>query len=146
MTHPLPGAALNVVGCQRMSPLFPANSPYILAVGGVTWANDDPSRPEAWACQPGAEGGSGGGFSDVFAAPAFQADVVDSYLSKTSGLPGSPPASSYNRSGRAYPDVATFMDGVPLCFGGKCRDSIVGGTSASTPTFAGILSLINDHR
>ena len=48
--------------------------------------------------------------------------------------------------GRAYPDLAAMMDGVPLCFNGRCNPSIVGGTSASTPTVAGIFSLVNDHR
>jgi tripeptidyl-peptidase-1 len=42
--------------------------------------------------------------------------------------------------------MSAFMDAVPLCEGGTCRDAICGGTSASTPTVAGIISLINDHR
>jgi hypothetical protein len=45
-----------------------------------------------------------------------------------------------------YPDVAAFMDGVPLCIDGRCSDSICGGTSASTPTVAGVISLVNDVR
>ena len=45
-----------------------------------------------------------------------------------------PPAQQFNASGRAYPDLAAFMDGVPLCFDHECHDSICGGTSASTPT------------
>ena len=45
------GAALNTVGCQRMSPLFPANSPYIVAVGGLAWPAGDASNPVAWSCK-----------------------------------------------------------------------------------------------
>lgn len=144
-SHPI-GKILNTVGCSRQSPLFPAQSPYIVAVGGVTWENDDPDKSTAWACQPGAEGGSGGGFSDVWGAPSFQHAAVKKYLSRLKNLPGAPPPQSFNASGRAFPDVSAFMDGVPLCFNGMCHDTIVGGTSASTPTFAGIISLINDHR
>ena len=137
------GAALNKVGCNHMSPLFPANSPYILAVGGITWKDNDPTQPSAWSVH---EGCTGGGFSNEFAAPTFMADTVTGYLTDTAAAPGMAPASQYNATGRAYPDVSAFMDGVPLCFNGQCAKSICGGTSASTPTMAGILSLINDER
>lgn len=60
------GAALNTVGCNRMSPLFPANSPYIVAVGSLAWPGGDAANPVAWSCAPGSEGGSGGGFSGVW--------------------------------------------------------------------------------
>jgi tripeptidyl-peptidase-1 len=137
------GAALNKVGCGQMSPLFPANSPYILAVGGITWKDNDPTQPAAWTVH---EGCTGGGFSNEFSAPAFMAEAVAGYIKGAATIPGMAPASQYNASGRAYPDVAAFMDGVPLCFNGQCSRSICGGTSASTPTMAGILSLINDVR
>jgi tripeptidyl-peptidase-1 len=41
------------------------------------------------------------------------------------------------------------MDDVPLCMNLKTAEpcpNICGGTSASTPTFAGIVSLLNDRR
>ena len=136
--------ALNSIGCRRQSPLFPANSPYIVAVGGLTWHNNNSEDVLAWSCVPGSEGGSGGGFSDVWPAPPYQANLVDNYFQATSRVPGF--AQGYNRTGRAYPDLSAFMDGVPLCFNGVCHPSIVGGTSASTPTIAGIFSLVNDHR
>ncbi len=137
------GVALNKVGCGMMNPLFPANSPYILAVGGITWKNNDPKQPSAWALH---EGCTGGGFSNEFAAPPFQAKAAENYLKMAAADPGMAPPSQFNASGRPYPDVSAFMDGVPLCFDGRCADSICGGTSASTPTMAGILSLINDVR
>jgi tripeptidyl-peptidase-1 len=52
---------------------------------------------------------------------------------------------TYNVSGRAYPDVAALAAfGIPLCTYGGCSGS--GGTSASAPTIAGMISLINDAR
>jgi tripeptidyl-peptidase-1 len=137
------GRALTAIGCHRMSPLFPASSPYILAVGGISWVNDNPADPVAWNQH---EGSTGGGFSDVWAMPPFQKTTVAGYFSKVNGQPGVPPTHQYNGSNRAYPDVAAFMDGVPLCVDGRCTDSICGGTSASTPTVAGIISLLNDVR
>jgi tripeptidyl-peptidase-1 len=71
---------------------------------------------------------------------------VTLYLKSVEGSPGTPSPDQYNHTGRAYPDVSAFMDGVPLCFDGRCEKSICGGTSASTPTMAGILSLVNDVR
>jgi tripeptidyl-peptidase-1 len=53
--------------------------------------------------------------------------------------------STYNASGRPDPDlVALAQFGIPLCTYGGCSGS--GGTSASAPTIAGMLSLINDAR
>jgi tripeptidyl-peptidase-1 len=45
---------------------------------------------------------------------------------------------------RAYPDVAALASGVPLVAGGATF--VTGGTSASTPAFAGIVSLLNALR
>lgn len=56
-----------------------------------------------------------------------------------------PKGSSYNGKGRGYPDLAALAQfGIPLCDYGGCSGS--GGTSASAPTVAGLLSLINDRR
>lgn len=85
---------------------------------------------------------SGGGFSNVFKMPDYQAAAVKSYLRKTKSLP---PDTYYNAGGRAYPDVAALSDNywvvtnlIPIPW--------VSGTSASTPVFGGILALINDNR
>jgi len=113
--------ALNKVGCEYQFPIFPSPSPYMLSIGGTSWQDGDSSRPVAWS-------GSGGGFSWQFAAPSFQKSVVDAYLKQTQGLP---PASSYNATGRAYPDVSAVA---------------TMGTSESAPTLGGILTLVTDAR
>jgi tripeptidyl-peptidase I len=53
---------------------------------------------------------------------------VGSYLQSTEGLP---PPSSFNKTGRGYPDLSAVA---------------VMGTSESSPTVAGIWSMIMDHR
>ena len=46
---------------------------------------------------------SGGGFSNAFAMPSFQAAAVNNYV--TNFAPAYGPT-VFNRSGRAYPDVS----------------------------------------
>ncbi|KAI0308406.1 peptidase S8/S53 domain-containing protein, partial [Amylostereum chailletii] len=45
---------------------------------------------------------------------------------------------------RAYPDVSAQAQGFQVVIGGSV--SSVGGTSASSPTVAGVISLLNDFR
>lgn len=86
---------------------------------------------------------SGGGFSNVFELPSYQSDAVTNYLTKYP-----PPYSSaiYNNSGkaRAYPDVSALGLKLATVWLGKAYG--VGGTSASTPLFAGIVTLLNEAR
>ena len=112
---------LNQIGCEYQFPVFPTASPYIVSVGGTEWKNGDPKKPEMWS-------GSGGGFSWQFAQPAHQQATVERYLTTTAGLPAS---SSFNALGRAYPDISAVA---------------VEGTSQSSPTFAGLFSMIVDMR
>lgn len=128
------GRALNNVSCHFNFPTFPASSPYLLAVGGTQWEKASPAAPIAWTA-------SGGAFSWQFPMLDYQRSAVNHYLQTAKGLP---PAYSFNATNRAYPDVAALADGVPMVYGGKVMS--VGGTSASTPAFAGIISLLNDIR
>ncbi|KAG8544526.1 hypothetical protein GDO81_022320 [Engystomops pustulosus] len=130
-------------GCRQVSkernvfrPSFPASSPYVTTVGGTSFKNPFQVTYEV------TDYISGGGFSNVFPMPDYQVSAVLEYLKSSVKMP---PESYYNRSGRAYPDVAALSDNywvvtnrVPIPW--------VSGTSASTPVFGGILSLINDQR
>jgi tripeptidyl-peptidase-1 len=115
---------LNTISCQFQIPVYPTASPYVTSVGGEMWDRSS-SKPITWA---GFGGGSGGGFSIQFPAPAHQKATVAKYLSSTSGLP---PASGFNASNRAYPDMSAVG---------------VDGTSQSCPITAGIWSMIMDKR
>ena len=118
-------ATLNEISCANQIPVFPTASPYVVSVGGEMWDGSDPAKPITWA---GFGGGSGGGFSIQFPAPAHQAKSVAAYLSSTEGLP---PASGFNASQRAYPDMSAVG---------------VSGTSQSCPITAGIWAMITDAR
>ena len=82
---------------------------------------------------------SSGGFSNLFARPSYQDSAVGAFMQNQ----GSANAGLYNSSGRAYPDVAT--QGVDFAINYQGRQEGFSGTSASSPTFASIIALINDH-
>jgi len=107
-------------------PSFPATCPYVTVVGGTT------SIPEV------AVKFSGGGFSNYFSRPDYQTEVVNTYLQ---GL-GTTYAGLFNSTGRAYPDVAAFSTNFSTIYEGQSQ--LFDGTSAATPTFGAVISLVND--
>jgi kumamolisin len=115
---------------------FPATSPYVLAVGGTTLhAKTSASGVQhvtetVWNDGPGS--GTGGGVSDITPKPDWQSGIA-----LTSINPG-------HFNGRAIPDVAADADpktGYLTMSGGQLQ--IVGGTSASAPLWASLISRIN---
>lgn len=124
----------------KFNPDFPAGSPYVTAVGGTDFATKSVIGEEtAWA-------DSGGGFSDTFDIPDYQADAVAGYKS-TANLP---PSKYYNDAGRGYPDISALggqVNSYCVAFGGKGgKFSGVAGTSASSPVVAGIFAILNNVR
>lgn len=118
----------------RFQPQFPGSCPYVTAVGGTSGI-----APEV------AQSFSSGGFSNLFARPAYQDAVVTTYLQTTYG-----PATNnnfsglFNASGRGFPDVATQAVNFRIIAAG--RDQAVRGTSAAAPTFNGMVALLNTAR
>lgn len=95
-------------------------------------------HPEVVAYDPRNKFSSGGGFSNYFPQPKYQKEAVSGYLATI----GSEFAELYNKSGRAYPDIAAYGVNYTIIWNGTLR--LVDGTSAATPTIAAILSLLND--
>ncbi|KAJ7358373.1 family S53 protease-like protein [Mycena albidolilacea] len=109
-------------------PVFPASCPFLTSVGSTQGFG-----PEK------AINFTGGGFSNVFPAPSYQSAAVASFLKTVpSTFPG-----TFNKLGRGYPDVALQGWNFEIVSAGET--GLVGGTSASSPTFAGIIALINDR-
>ncbi|KKY15785.1 putative tripeptidyl-peptidase 1 precursor [Diplodia seriata] len=126
----------------KFIPDFPASCPYVTTVGAT-----HEFEPEVVAYRPSytdATGrvhnaySSGGGFSNYFARPAYQEEVVAKYIE---GLEGEFDG-LYNKSGRAYPDIAA--QGQYFAYFWNGTEGVISGTSASTPLHAGILALVND--
>lgn len=122
---------------KKFNPDFPAGSPYVTAVGGTDFAQRSVVGAEkAWS-------NSGGGFSNTFAIPAYQADAVSHYKS-TATLP---PAYLYNDTGRGYPDVAALGGQVnPYCIVSRGLFAGVAGTSAASPVVGGVFARLNGLR
>lgn len=133
-----PGAR-SYISCTSFMPGWPASSPYVTSVG-ATYANSARDSEEAVNF-------SGGGFSDYFPTPSWQADAVQNYLNNAADLPAS---SFYNASGRGYPDVSAlgtnFMIYSPSAAGQPGAWGAVSGTSCASPTFASVISRINAER
>lgn len=108
-------------------------------VGGTTLNGNDTSSGERAV----SSFGSGGGFSNVFALPSWQTAAVNEFTSKYAPDYG---PNVYNDTGiaRGFPDVAAIGQKVATVFNGTTLG--VGGTSASCPIFAGIVTLLNEAR
>lgn len=102
---------------------FPADVPWVTSVGGTTLAHTAGTFAEtAWS-------GSGGGVSTFFSQPDFQHGLPQSVQSVLNGQRGVPDVSA-----NANPRTA-----MAIYFHGRWQQ--VGGTSAATPTWAGIIAV-----
>ncbi|KAI0370826.1 subtilisin-like protein [Pilatotrama ljubarskyi] len=128
-----------VVGGKIFSPTFPGGCPYVTSVGATQVVpGHKVTDPESAVFQ---RFPSGGGFSNVFPRADFQKNAVANYLEKFP--PGYAP-NIFNATGRAFPDVSANGLNYSVALNGQFR--LVSGTSASAPTFAAILSAVNDAR
>jgi kumamolisin len=112
---------------------FPASNQFSLACGGTTLdASSSAGAPVETVWNKGAKGGAtGGGVSNFFAKPSYQANT------------DVPPPANQN-GGRGVPDVAADADpftGYTVVIGGK--EQGIGGTSAVAPLYAGLIARIN---
>jgi kumamolisin len=110
---------------------FPASSPYSLGCGGtkVTAANNQIRSEVVWN-QDGS--GGGGGISAMNPLPSWQTGIVP------------PSVNPGNQIGRGVPDVCGDADpstGYQIFYDGQA--TVVGGTSAVAPLWAGLLARIN---
>ncbi|KAF9077948.1 subtilisin-like protein [Rhodocollybia butyracea] len=112
-------------------PTFPASCPYVTVVGGTAHISPEVATTDF---------PSGGGFSTQFPRPSYQSAVVSAFLKKL----GSTNAGLFNPNGRAYPDVAAQAQDFQVVVGGEVVS--VDGTSCATPTFAGVIALLNDFK
>jgi kumamolisin len=112
---------------------FPASSPHVLACGGTNLQGSGSTitAETVWNGQPQG-GATGGGVSNIFPLPNWQA---------SSKVP-KPTASA---GGRGVPDVAGDADpasGYVVRVDGK--SFVIGGTSAVAPLWAGLIAVANE--
>jgi kumamolisin len=114
---------------------FPASSPHVLACGGTKLVGNGSSITSevVWNEQASGEGATGGGVSNVFALPSWQANAKV-------------PAPSSSTGGRGVPDVSGDADpvtGYQVRVDGQSL--VIGGTSAVAPLWAGLIALNNQQ-
>jgi len=118
----------------KLSPSFPASIPYALAVGSTFFDTGLSGEEQATT-----QFGSGGGFSYDFDIPAYQTSAVSAYLAKNPKTG----THTYAKTGRASPDVALLGEQFAEITGGQ--HVLEGGTSASTPSWGAVISLLNEE-
>jgi len=120
---------------------FPSSSPYVLAVGGTAIPSKGSTQPDiVWMEGSGIRrtvgGSTGGGVSAVFSRPEWQKDITIESVNPGAII------------GRCIPDLAANADAnaspYTIVVGGQAHG--YGGTSASSPLVAGLLTLINASR
>jgi kumamolisin len=112
---------------------FPASNQYSLACGGTTLdSSSTAGSPIETVWNRGAQGGAtGGGVSNFFPKPSYQANT-------------NVPAPANTNGGRGVPDLAADADpytGYTVVIGGQ--EQGIGGTSAVAPLYAGLIARIN---
>ena len=123
------------------NPSFPGTCPYITSVGATQIVpGASVTQPEE-ACETVIF--SGGGFSNVFPLPSYQAAAVKSFFANHPPPYG---ADRFNNSQqtRGFPDISANGANYVVAIDGQF--ALVYGTSASSPTVGAILTLINEGR
>jgi kumamolisin len=113
--------------------VFPASSPWAIGCGGTATTIEGQAIITQTVWNDGADG-TGGGISDLFAAPGFQ---------KSAPVP---PGINGGRRGRGVPDVAgnaALASGYAIIADGAAQ--VAGGTSAVAPLWAGLAARINQQ-
>jgi kumamolisin len=113
---------------------FPASSPHALGCGGTSLRADPPTgvitSETVWNDGPGG-GATGGGVSDVYPVPSWQA---------AAGVPPRAGGGAGSPAGRGVPDVAGNADpatGYQVLVDGQSM--VVGGTSAVAPLWSALI-------
>jgi len=134
----------NVVsGGTVFNPTFPSGCPYVLSIGATMVPPGGSVKSPEVAATFNNGGHSGGGFSNYFPLPDYQAQAVQNYY-KLHAPPYGSDRYNNSRKARGYPDVSANGKNYAVTIGGKFEP--VDGTSASAPVFGSVLTMINDAR
>ena len=152
-----PGRTNELCLNQGVHPVYPGSSPYVTSVG-ATYVVPSSFHNVSWktplcreyGCVEGTQElptnynatgwTAGGGFAIYGETQAsWQKKAVEGYLSSQAQMPA-----NFSRQGRGYPDVSVVGHNCPVMMGGSLGG--VDGTSCSSPLFAAIVALLNDHQ
>jgi kumamolisin len=134
-------------GCaksEKKSAGWPATEPYVVAVGGTTYALNSAGQLEetAWSGATAKTGGSGGGVSTLYPLPAYQRNFQTPYVGR------SIPDVAFNANPKSGEAVWTSC--VPsvtgACTHGAAHWMNIGGTSMAAPQWSGFMALVGEAR
>ncbi|NRA12472.1 MAG: hypothetical protein HRT57_11015, partial [Crocinitomicaceae bacterium] len=112
--------------------MLPASNPFVLGCGGTTlYISKD--YEQVWNSGTGL--GSGGGYSAIYPIPEYQQNAIDGYKKSF----------PYGNNGRGVPDISANSSpetAYTIVMNGKVM-SIGAGTSASTPVWASLITILN---
>ncbi|SPQ24197.1 5c144f50-d437-4163-8e69-cc08c50b03a7 [Thermothielavioides terrestris] len=155
-------------GRDVYAPRALGNCPYVLSVGATALVEPEAGDGRTLVEVAAESFASGGGFSNVFARPAWQDAHVRAYLARANvsdlgyvntggsgegvlgfgagwdSLPSPEPGKLFNMAGRGYPDVAAIGENYRVVL--RAYANRMHGTSVATPIWAAILTLINEER
>jgi subtilase family serine protease len=125
------GDAGKYTGNNNTDESYPAESDYVVAVGGTDLSTNGAGGP--WESETAWSDSSGGPADNGFAIPSWQVGVANSSNEASSTI-------------RDLPDVAAEanFDNI-LCDDGTCYYNEYGGTSYAAPRWAGYLALANQQ-
>jgi kumamolisin len=130
-------------GTSSLAVDSPASDPNVVGVGGTALqlnSDNTYSSESAWSSGTGAGGsGGGGGYSSYFAIPAYQTGSgIDSNAQRH--VPDVSADADPNTGYSIYCSVAAAG-----CSTGTAAWTVVGGTSAAAPLWAGLVADVNDY-
>ena len=125
------------MGGEKVYVNYPASSPYVLSCGGtqISLNPDRSAITDEVVWNDRGQRGTGGGISEEYIVPAFQAGLQ---------LPGS---LNDSKSGRGVPDVAAAaaaVNGYRIFINGG--ELVASGTSAVAPLWGAFIALLNAER
>lgn len=129
---------------KRAPPLYPswpASSTWVTAVGATRFKDQTPAPAGRKSEVASDDFGSCGGFSRIFEQFEDQKKAVKEYFKRAPALPTK---GTFPRTGRGTPDLACLGEGFQVLVSGELQS--LDGTSASTPVFAAVVSLLNEAR
>jgi kumamolisin len=124
------------VSVKRANVDFPAASPNVLACGGTRLVGNSDSIESETVWNNNDGWATGGGVSEFFPLPSYQ---------KKAGVPKS--QNQGGRTGRGVPDICGNADGDTGYLVRVDGQTVsIGGTSAVSPLWAGLIALLNSGR
>jgi kumamolisin len=132
-------------GSEKKSAGWPATEPYVVAVGGTTYALNASGQLEetAWSGATEKTGGSGGGISKLYPLPSYQNNFQTPYVGR------SIPDVSFNanpKSGEAVWTSCAPNPATGACTHGAAHWMNIGGTSMAAPQWSGFMALVGEAR